>query len=66
VHEVVHRTELVGLSERRVSHQDRGVETQAFRPGRKRRFTSSEMSVVVDSVFACPGTGCFPPPPRRR
>jgi hypothetical protein len=38
------------------SHQDRGVETPAFRPGRKRRVTSPEMSAVSDSVFACPGT----------
>ena len=50
----------------RESHQDRGVETPAFRPGRKRRFTSPEMSVVFASVFACPGTGCSPRPPRRR
>jgi hypothetical protein len=42
---------------RHTGHQDRGVETRAFRPGRTRRFTSPEMSVVVDSVFACPGTG---------
>ena len=47
-------------------HQKRGVETPAFRPGRKRRFTSPEMSVLSDSVFACPGTDCFPPPPRKR
>src|SRR5450755_1757419 len=25
-----------------------------------------EMSVVPDSVFVCPGTGCSPPPPSRR
>ncbi len=47
-------------------HQNRGVETPAFRPGRKRRVTSPEMSVVSDSMFACPGTGCSPPPPSRR
>ena len=35
-------------------------------PGRKRRFTSPEMSAVSDSVFACPGTGCSPHPPSRR
>jgi hypothetical protein len=40
-----------------VGHQDRGVETPAFRPGRKRRFTALEMSVAPDSVFVCPGTG---------
>ena len=44
------------------SHQDRGVETPAFRPGRKRRVTSPEMSAVLASVFACPGTGCCTPP----
>ena len=33
------------------------METPAFRPGRKRRFTSPGMSVILDSVFACPGTG---------
>ena len=32
------------------------METPAFRPGRKRRFTSPEMSAVSDSVFVCPGT----------
>jgi len=42
------------------------VETPVFRPGRKRRVTSSEMSVVSDSVFVCPGTGSSPPPPRKR
>ena len=39
------------------------METPAFRPGRKRCFTSPEMSAVSDSVFACPGTGCSPPRP---
>ena len=48
------------------SHQNRGEQTPAFRPGRKRRVTSPEMSVVSDSVFACPGTGCSPRPPRKR
>ena len=48
------------------AHQDRGVETPAFRPGRKRRVTSPEMSAVSDSVFACLGTGCSPSPPSRR
>ena len=42
------------------------MEIPAFRPGRKRRFTSPEMSVVFASVFVCPGTGCSPRPPRRR
>jgi putative transposase len=42
------------------------VETLAFRPGRKRRFTSPEMSAPSDSVFACPGTGSTPHPPRKR
>jgi putative transposase len=42
------------------------VETPVFRPGRKRRFTSPEMSVVSDSVFACPGTGSSPRPLRKR
>ena len=46
-------------------HQKRGAETPAFRPGRKRRVTSPEMSVVFASVFACPGTGCSPRPPRK-
>ena len=32
------------------SHLDRGVETSAFRPERKRRFTSPEMS-VPDGIF---------------
>ena len=36
------------------SHQDRGADTPAFRPGRKHRFTSPEMSVVFASVFVCP------------
>jgi len=47
-------------------HQNRGVETPALRPGRKRRFTSPEMSAVLASVFACLGTGCTPRPPSRR
>ena len=47
-------------------HQNRGVETPAFRPGRKRRFTSPEMSAVLASMFACPGTVCSPPPRRKR
>ena len=34
----------------------------AFKPGRKRRFTSPEMSAVSDSVFACPGTGTLHEP----
>jgi putative transposase len=41
------------------------VETPALRPGRKRRVTSPEISVVLASVFACPGTGCSPRPPGR-
>ena len=41
-------------------------QTPAFRPGRKRRVTSPEMSAVSDSVFVCPGTGCSPRPPRKR
>ena len=41
------------------------METLAFRLEMERRFTSPEMSVVVDSVFACPGTDCSPRPPRR-
>ena len=49
------------LGERR-GHQDRGVDTPAFRPGRKRRFTCPEMSVVFASVFACSGTGLSPTP----
>ena len=49
-----------------VAHRARGVETWALRPGRKRRFTSLEMSVVVASVFVCPGTACSPRPPRKR
>ncbi len=48
------------------SHQKCGVETPAFRPGRKRRVTSPEMSAVIASVFACPGTVCSPPPPSRQ
>jgi len=35
-------------------------------PGKERRFTSPKMSVVVDSVFACPGIGCTRRPPSRR
>ena len=46
-------------------HRVRGVETSAFRPGRKRRFTSPEMRVLFASMFACPGTGCSPRPPSR-
>jgi hypothetical protein len=42
------------------------VDTPVFRPGRKRRFTSPEISVLSDSVFVCPGTDCTPPPPSRR
>ena len=42
-------------------NQNRGVETPASRPGRKRRVTSPEMSVVFASVFACLGTGCSTP-----
>ena len=42
------------------------METPAFRPGRKRRVTSPDMSVLSDSVFACPGTGCSPRPPKKR
>jgi hypothetical protein len=38
------------------------VETPAFRPGRKRRFTSPEVSAVSDSVFVCPATGSSPTP----
>ena len=38
----------------------------AFRPGRKRRFTSPEISVVFASVFACPGIVCSLRPPRRQ
>ncbi len=38
------------------------METPAFRAGRKRRFTSPEMSAVSDSMFVCPGTGCIPTP----
>jgi hypothetical protein len=38
-----------GLQGRR-SHRDRGVETPVFRPGRKRRFTSPEMS-VLNGIF---------------
>jgi hypothetical protein len=34
------------------------VETPAFRPRRKRRFTILEMSVVFDSIFVCPVTDC--------
>ena len=41
------------------------MDTPAFRPGRKRRFTSPEMSVAFASVFVCPGTGCSPPPAKR-
>ena len=37
------------------SHQHRGVETPAFRPERKRRFTSPEMS-VPDGIFELPAT----------
>src|ERR1700685_2483969 len=47
-------------------HSDRGVETPAFRPGRNRGVSSPEMPTVSDSVFACPGTGCSPRPPRKR
>ena len=36
-----------------------------FRPGRNACITSPEMSVVPDSVFACPGTGCSPRPPKK-
>ena len=42
------------------------METPAFRPGRKRRFTSPEMSVVIATVFVCPGIACSPRPPRKR
>ena len=52
---------LIGASLSASSVTDRGVETPAFRPGRKRRFTSPVMSVLSDSVFACPGTGCATP-----
>ena len=48
-------------SRRRSSESRRG--DPAFRPGRKRRITSPEMSVPSDSVFACPGTGCSHPRP---
>ena len=50
-----HRPETVGLQVwfspkvdvfGRAAHQNRGAENPAFRPGRKRRFTSPEMSVV--------------------
>ena len=47
------------------AHKDRGVETPAFKPGRRRRLTSLRMSVASDSVFVCPGTGWCPRPPRR-
>jgi hypothetical protein len=40
----------------RACHQDRGVESPAFRPGRKRRITSSEMSEASDSMFVCRGS----------
>ena len=36
------------------------MEIPAFRPGMKRRFTSPEMSVVSDSMFACPDIACSP------
>ena len=51
---------------RKVDAELRGAETEAFGPGRKRCFTPLEMSVVVATVFACPDTGCFPRPPKRR
>ena len=47
---------------RRTGHQDRGVETPAFRPGKTRRFTSPEMSVVVDSMFGISRYRLLPTP----
>jgi len=38
----------------------------AFRPGRKRRLTSPEMSALFASIFACLGSGCTPAPLRKR
>jgi hypothetical protein len=62
--EVALQAEQAGLDRISVmDHQDRGVETPAFRPGRKRRCTSPEMSAVSDNVFVCPGTGSSPRPP---
>ncbi len=34
----------------------------AFKPGRKRRFTSPKMSAAFDSVFAYPGYRLLPTP----
>ncbi len=39
--------------DRLLAHQDGGVETLAFRPGRKRRFTPPEMSVVSANLNCC-------------
>ena len=54
---VLHEPELLGDRSRWVGggHQVRGVETPAFRPERKRRFTSPEMS-VPDGIFKLPAT----------
>ena len=38
------------------------MESPAFRPGRKRRFTSPEMSATVDSMFASPRYRLVPTP----
>jgi hypothetical protein len=46
-----------------IIHHGRGEVTPDFRPGRERRLTSPGMLVVLASVFACPGAGCFPHPP---
>ena len=45
--------------------RDRGMETLASGPD-ETSFTSPEMSVVIASMFACPGTACSPRPPRRK
>jgi hypothetical protein len=50
-----------------VGHKDRGVEALGLQAGEKTPIHfARKMSVVVASVFACPGTGCFRRPSRRR